>query len=235
MTNEQGRLYGVGVGPGDPDLLTLKAHRMITSAPVIAYPIGAEGKSLARSIVADFLNSTQIEIPIQLPFKVGESAHPYYALATQKLAWYLSEGKDVVVLCEGDPMLYGTFMYLFQRLSPDFHTEVVPGISATLASAAMLGTPLTYRNDVLSMIPATLEATALRDRLLGADAAIILKLGRHFAKVRAVLEDLDILSRALYIERATLPNQRIYPIDQVDPTTVPYWALIVIPSQRQVH
>jgi precorrin-2/cobalt-factor-2 C20-methyltransferase len=230
---EAGRLYGLGIGPGDPELLTLKAHRILTSVPVIAYPTLESGKALARAIVADFMRPEQIEIPMPLPFSVERSSQPYYDIAAEKIAQHLTEGRDVAVLCEGEPMLYGTFMYIFNRLSGRFYTEVVPGISSTFASAAMLGAPLTYRNDVLSIMPATLDEVTLRDRLAVADAAVIIKLGRHFAKVRAILEELGLLSRALYIERATLPNQRIHPIAQVDPAEVPYWALILVPSQTQ--
>jgi precorrin-2/cobalt-factor-2 C20-methyltransferase len=150
--------------------------------------------------------------------------------AAENLAEHLSAGRDVAVLCEGEPFLYGSFMYLFNRLSTKFHTEVVPGISSTMASASALGVPLTYRNDVLSIMPATLDADILRDRLAVADAAVIIKLGRHFSKVREVLSALGLLSRSLYIERATMPNQRIIPISDVDAAEVPYWALIVVPS-----
>jgi precorrin-2/cobalt-factor-2 C20-methyltransferase len=232
MQPEKGRLYGIGVGPGDPELLTLKAHRILISTPVIAYPCQNNGKSVARAIVADFLKPQQIEVPFALPFSVDHSAQPDYDRAAEQIAQYLLQGQDVAVLCEGDPMLYGTFMYLADRLSGQFAMEIVPGISSTLASAAVLGVPLTYRNDVLSIIPATLEASILRDRLIVADAAIILKIGRHFSKVKGVLEELRLLPRALYIEHATLPNQHSYPIDQVNPTQVPYWSLIVIPSQE---
>jgi len=110
---------------------------------------------------------------------------------------------------------------------------VVPGISSTMASAAALGVPLTYRNDVLSIMPATLDAEVLRDRLALVDAAVIIKLGRHFAKVRDVLIELGQFDRALYIERATMPNQRIRAIADVDPAEVPYWALVMIPSQQK--
>ena len=229
----QGRLYGLGIGPGDPDLLTLKAHRILTSVPVIAYPTMENGKVLARAIVADFIRPDQIEIPMPLPFSVERSSQPYYDLAAEKIAEYLRSGQDVAVLCEGEPMLYGSFMYLFKRLAHRFQTEVVPGISSTMASAAMLGAPITYRNDVLSIMPATLDAVSLRDRLAVADAAVIIKLGRHFAKVRAVLEDLNLLERALYIERATQANQRILPIGEVESDKVPYWALVLIPSQTE--
>lgn len=230
MTHEMGRLYGLGIGPGDPELLTLKAYRILRSVPVIAYPTMENGKVLARAIVADFLRSEQIEVPMPLPFSPVRSSQPYYDIAAEKLAEHLSAGRDVAVLCEGEPFLYGSFMYLFNRLSTKFHTEVVPGISSTMASASALGVPLTYRNDVLSIMPATLDADILRDRLAVADAAVIIKLGRHFSKVREVLSELGLLSRSLYIERATMPNQRIVPILDVDAAEVPYWALIVVPS-----
>ena len=228
-----GRLYGLGIGPGDPELLTLKAHRILTSVPVIAYPTMENGKVLARAIVADFIRPEQIEIPMPLPFSVERSSQPYYDIAAEKIATHLEAGRDVAVLCEGEPMLYGSFMYLFNRLSSRFVTEVVPGISSTMASAAMLGVPITYRNDVLSIMPATLDEETLRDRLAVADAAVIIKLGRHFAKVHTILQELGLLDRALYIERATQPSQKIIPIKTVNATQVPYWALILIPSQTQ--
>ncbi len=230
MTNEMGRLYGLGIGPGDPELLTLKAYRILRSVPVIAYPTMENGKVLARAIVADFLRPEQIEVPMPLPFSPVRSSQPAYDVAAEKLTEHLSAGRDVAVLCEGEPFLYGSFMYLFNRLSSKFETEVVPGISSTMASASALGVPLTYRNDVLSIMPATLEADVLRDRLAVADAAVIIKLGRHFSKVREVLSELGLLSRSLYIERATMPNQRIVPIAEVNAADVPYWALIMVPS-----
>ncbi|MEX0267537.1 precorrin-2 C(20)-methyltransferase [Leptolyngbyaceae cyanobacterium UHCC 1019] len=230
---ELGRLYGLGIGPGDPELLTLKAHRILTSVPVIAYPTMENGKVLARAIVAGFIRPDQIELPMPLPFSVERSSQPYYDSAAEKIAAYLTAGRDVAVLCEGEPMLYGSFMYLFQRLAGRFPTEVVPGISSTMASAAMLGAPITFRNDVLSIMPATLDATTLRDRLEVVDAAVIIKLGRHFGKVRTILDELGLLDRALYIERATQPTQRIVAISEVDPAEVPYWSLILIPSQTQ--
>lgn len=230
---ELGRLYGLGIGPGDPELLTLKAHRILTTVPVIAYPTLENGKVLARAIVADFILPHQIEVPMPLPFSVERSSQPYYDIAAEKIAEHLSVGRDVAVLCVGDPMLYGSFMYIFNRLSERFSIEVVPGISSVMASAAMLGVPITYRNDVFSIMPATLEAEILRDRLAVVDAAAIIKLGRHFAKVRDILNELGLLERALYIERATLPNQQIIPITELDPAVVPYWALILIPSKTQ--
>ncbi|NEP06593.1 MAG: precorrin-2 C(20)-methyltransferase, partial [Okeania sp. SIO4D6] len=231
---ELGRLYGLGIGPGDPELLTLKAHRILTTVPVIAYPISENGKALARAIVSDFIRPDQIEISMSLPFDVKRSPHPYYDIAATKIAEYLKVGTDVAVLCEGEPMLYGSFMYLFQRLSRQFPTEIVPGISSIMASAAMLGVPITYRNDVLSIIPATLDEITLSDRLAVVDAAVIIKLGRHFTKVRRVINRLGLLHRALYIERATQSNQQIVDITEVKQVDVPYWSLILIPSQMEM-
>ncbi|NJL92164.1 MAG: precorrin-2 C(20)-methyltransferase [Coleofasciculaceae cyanobacterium SM2_1_6] len=231
--NKLGKLYGLGIGPGDPELLTLKAHRILTTVPVIAYPTMENGKVLARAIVADFIRPEQIEIPMPLPFSVDRSSQPHYDIAAENIAAHLHLGRDVAVLCVGDPMLYGTFMYIFNRLCDRFAIEVVPGISSVMASAAMLGVPITYRNDVFSIMPATLDAEILSDRLLNIDAAAIIKLGRHFPKVRNILDELGLLERALYIERATLPNQRIIPITELDPEAVTYWSLILIPSQTK--
>ncbi len=228
---QPGHLYGIGVGPGDPELLTVKALRHLQAAPVVAYPVSDGGKSLSRSIVADYLRPEQIEVPLWYPFKLEQSSQPYYDEAAEALADHLRAGRDVVVLCEGDPFFFGTFMYLYTRLSDRFPTEVVPGVSCVMAHASVLGTPLTYRNDAFMVLSAILPAEELAKRLAVADAAVILKLWRHFPKVYGVLQQLGLADRAHYIERATMPNQRIVPIHEVDPSTVPYFALISIPSK----
>jgi len=230
---KQGCLYGIGIGPGDPELLTIKAHRILTSCPVIAYPTMENGKVLARALVADFISPQQIEIGMPLPFSVDRSSQPYYDLGAQKIATHLEQGQDVAVLCLGDPMLYGTFMYIFNRLSPRFEVQVIPGISSVMASAAMLGVPLTYRNDIFTIIPATLEAEIIKENLTRSDAAAIIKLGRHFPKVKSILAELNLLDRACYIERATWENQRIVPIKEVNLSEITYWSLILIPSETK--
>ena len=224
-------LYGVGVGTGNPELITLKALRILQSVPVVAYPASETGNSFARSIVAEFLQGNQIEIPIVLPFKLENSAQPSYDKASEQLAEHLNHGRDVAVLCEGDPFFYGSFMYIYDRLSQKFDTEIIPGISSVMASAAMIGIPLTYRNDVFMVLSGILSQEVIKEKLKVADAAVIIKLGKNFNKVKQVLEELGLIERAKYIENATRENQKILSMNEVEAETVPYFSLIVIPSK----
>lgn len=224
-----GILYGVGVGPGDPELMTLKAARLIGNARYIAYPAPDSGVSFARSIAADLFRDDVVEVPIIVPMKVARfPAEEIYDGAAQEIAVLLERGHDVVVLCEGDPFFYGSFMYLFQRLVDRFKVEVVPGVSSPMASAARFGWPLAARNDVLSIVPAPLESEDLRARIASSDAVVLIKIGRHFAKVRAVIEELGLTGQAAYIERASLPNEKLLPLAQVDGDVAPYFSIILI-------
>ncbi|WP_427162910.1 precorrin-2 C(20)-methyltransferase [Aliinostoc sp. HNIBRCY26] len=231
----KGRLYGVGVGPGDPELLTLKALRLLRAAPVVAYQSATDKESIARGIVAQYLTGEQIEVAYHLPRALEpETAKDIYDQEIAPIAEHLAAGRDVVVLCEGDPFFYGSFMYVFTRLSEQYQTEVVPGVSSLMACPVSLGVPFTYYNDVLTVLPAPLPAEELTSRLLTTDAAAIMKLGRHFPKVRDILHQLGLASRALYIERATMTQQRIVPLDEVNPAEVPYFAMIVIPTKNRL-
>jgi len=224
-----GRLYGIGVGPGDPDLITLKAWRLLTSAPVIAYPAPEQGDSLARRIVAPHIDGSQIEIVIRMPITAERfPAQEVYDRAAEELATHLDAGRDVVVLCEGDPFLYGSFMYLFGRMLERFPVEVVPGVSSLNACAAVLGAPLVARNDVLTLIPAPLPEDDLERRLGQTDAAAILKIGRHFPKVRRVLDRLGLLDRSRYVEHATMADQAVLPLADVAADRVPYFSMILV-------
>ncbi len=225
-----GKLYGIGVGPGDPELLTLKAHRLIQSVPVIAYVAPESGESFARSVVSPYLDGAgKTEIPIPMPM-VAERfpAEEVYDAAQKKLGGHLRNGEDVGVLCQGDPFFYGSFMYLYARMCDEFRVEVVPGVSSIMAGSAALGFALASRNDVLTVLPGPLEAGRMKARLCEAEAAIILKVGRHFKKIYRVLEELDLLPRSRYIERATLENQRIAPLEDIDPESVPYFSMILV-------
>ena len=224
-----GTLYGLGVGPGDPELITLKALRLLRSVPVIAYPAPEHGDSLARAIVAEHLPGGQTEIAIRMPMLVERfPAQEIYDRAAVEIGAHLEAGRDVAVLCEGDPFFYGSFMYLFGRMAERFPVQVVPGVSSLTACAATSGAALVARNDVLTVIPAPLPPERLRDLLARTDAAAIMKLGRHFTKVRDVLNELGFSAHARYIERATMSNQRLLPLDEVDPDTVPYFSMVLV-------
>jgi precorrin-2/cobalt-factor-2 C20-methyltransferase len=232
---QTGKLYGIGVGPGDPELLTLKAYRLLQSAPVVAYQAATDHQSVAREIVSPYLRGDQIEVCFNFPRALDpEAAYELYSEAIKPIAAHLSAGRDVVVLCVGDPLFYGSFMYLFTRLADRFITEIVPGISSPMAAAAAIGTPLCYQNDVFSVLSGTLSAEGLKAQLMNADAVAIIKLRRHFDKVRQVLSELDLLDRAKYIERATAKDQRIVSIEAVEPSNVPYFAMIIVPSKTQL-
>ena len=223
------RVYGIGVGPGDPELMTLKGARLLAACPVVAYPAPLDGASVARAIAAPHIAADKIEIAIRMPISAARfPAAGIYDAAAADIAGHLVDGRPVAVLCEGDPFFYGSFMYLFARLAADWPVEVVPGVSSLTACAAVLAAPLAARNDVLTVVPAPLDEAALAARLADVDAAAIIKLGRHFAKVRGVLDRLDLTGRARYVEHATMATQRILPLAAVDPATVPYFSMILV-------
>ena len=224
-----GTLYGLGIGPGDPELITLKALRLLQAAPVVAYPAPEDGDSLARTIVAPHLPGGQTEIAIRMPMVAARfPAQEVYDRAAAEIGQHLAEGRDVAALCEGDPFFYGSFMYLFGRVAEKHKVEVVPGVSSLTACAAVLGAPLAARNDVLTVVPAPLAANVLAQILRDTDAAAIIKVGRHLAKVRKVLRILGLLDRARYVERATLGEQRILPLAEVAEDSAPYFSMILV-------
>jgi precorrin-2 C20-methyltransferase/precorrin-3B C17-methyltransferase len=232
-----GRLTGVGVGPGDPELLTVRATRVIAAADVIAYHCARHGNSIARAAAAPYLPGGQVEEVLRYPVTTEAGGQAYrdllaqfYAEATARLAAHLEAGRDVVVLCEGDPAFYGSYQHLHTRLSPRFPASVVPGISSVSAAAAAVGVPLVQHDEALTVLPGTLPEDQLRARLAGADAVAVLKLGRTFGRVRAALDETGLLSRARYVERAGTAGERVVPLADVDPGTVPYMSLALVPG-----
>ncbi|EOD69060.1 precorrin-2 C(20)-methyltransferase [Amycolatopsis vancoresmycina] len=234
-----GTLYGVGLGPGDPELMTVKAARLISEAAVIAYHCARHGRSIARSVAEPYLREGQIEEKLVYPVTTETTDHPggyegaiadFYELSAKRLAEHLDAGRDVVLLCEGDPFFYGSYMYMHERLAGRFQAVVVPGVTSVSAAASVIGRPLVQRDEVLTVLPGTLPAPELARRLADTDAAAVLKLGRTFSSVREAFAEAGKLDDAVYVERATWGQQRIEPLASVDPSTVPYFSLALLPS-----
>lgn len=224
----EGTLYGVGLGPGDPELLTLKAARLIAAAKVIAYPTLAGAQSLARGIAAEVIPAAAEEIVIDVPMTTARApAQAAYDAAAKTIAGHLAAGRDVVTLCEGDPFFYGSFMYLHARLASRFRVEVVPGVTSLTACAAVAGLPLAARNEVMTVLPGPLPEAELEARIAAADTVVLMKVGRHLSKLRRVLTGMGLAGRAIYVERATMGSERVMPLaDAPDPA--PYFSMILV-------
>ena len=224
-----GILYGVGVGPGDPELMTVKAWRLISTAHVIAY-LCANGKdSTARDIASPFIAEATSEIAIDMPMRLErEPGEVAYDKGAAEIADVLDAGKDVIMLCEGDPFFYGSFIYIFERLAKKYKTIVVPGVTSITAAAAAIGQPLAARNDMLKVLPATLPEDKLHFELATSQAVAIIKVGRHFGKVKLILAELGLLSKATAIENATRENQKITAVVDIEGDTLPYFTTIIV-------
>jgi precorrin-2/cobalt-factor-2 C20-methyltransferase len=236
-----GTLYTIGVGPGDPELMTLKAARLIAAAPVVAFFAKADRPGHARGIAAAHIHAGHTELRFDYPFttEIAVDAPRY---ATEMAAFYddcaarigaqLDAGRDVALLCEGDPFFYGSSMYLFDRLGA-FRTQVVPGVAGMSGCWAAAGLPMTHGDDCLAVLPGTLDAVELARRLAACDAAVIMKIGRHLGKIRIALAAAGRMERAVYVERGTMPGQRILPMHEVAETTAPYFALVLVPGRQR--
>lgn len=223
-----GVLYGVGLGPGAPDLITLRAARLIEGAAVVAYPTLAGAASFARAIAADLIAPDAREIVMDVPMSVERApAQAAYDAGAVQIAAALDAGQDVVCLCEGDPFFYGSFMYLFARLSGRYRVEVVPGVTSITACAARAGRPLVARNERLTVLPGPLPEEELRARIDGAESVVIMKVGRHLTKIRTVIADLGLTDMAVYVERATLPDEVVLPLADA-PAAAPYFSMILL-------
>ena len=240
MNAPAGVLYGVGLGPGDPELVTVKAARLIGAADVVAYHSARHGRSIARSIAAPYLRGDQIEEQLVYPVTTETTDHPggyeaaieeFYEQAAARLMAHLAQGRDVVLLAEGDPLFYSSYMHMHKRISGRFRTEVVPGITSVSAASAALAMPLVEGDDVLTVLPGTLGREELARRLSGTGAAAIMKISRSYADVREALKESGRLPQAYYVERASGgAEQLIEPAGDVDPAAVPYMSIIIVPG-----
>ena len=234
-----GTLYGVGLGPGDPELVTVKAARIIGAADVVAYHSARHGRSIARRIAEPYLQAGQIEEHLVYPVTTETTEHPggyagamddFYRESAERIAAHLDAGRDVALLAEGDPLFYSSYMHMHTRLTERFSAVIIPGVTSVSAASAAIATPLVTGDEVLSVLPGTMPVRELARRLADADAAVVLKLGRSYPQVREALSMAGRLDEAFYVERASTDAQRVLPAGEVDADGVPYFSLAILPG-----
>jgi precorrin-2/cobalt-factor-2 C20-methyltransferase len=237
--HKTGKLIGVGVGPGDPELMTLKAARALGEADVIAYFAKAGNPSHSRATVASYLHGGIIELPLAYPVTTElpkcssvyrDALEDFYACAAADIAAHIEAGRVVAVICEGDPLFYGSYMHLHARLAPRFDTQVVAGISGMSGCWSAAAMPIAQGDDVFTVLPATLPERELVRRLAEADAAVVMKVGRHLAKLRRALKESGRLPRALYVERGTMAEEKMIPLAAKPDDHAPYFAVVLVPG-----
>jgi precorrin-2/cobalt-factor-2 C20-methyltransferase len=237
-----GKLIGVGVGPGDPELLTLKAMRALGEADVVAHFAKAGNPSHSRAIVARHLRAGVAELPLDYPVTTELPAssdgyrgaiRDFYDGAAVTIAALLDSGRVVAVICEGDPLFYGSYMHLHARLAPRFPTEIIAGITGMSGCWSAAGMPIAQGDDVFTVLPATLPENELVRRLADADAAVVMKVGRHLPKLRRALETSGRLSRAIYVERGTMAEEKMIPLSAKPDDEAPYFAVVLIPGWEE--
>ncbi|MGQ9371153.1 precorrin-2 C(20)-methyltransferase [Azospirillum sp. ST 5-10] len=235
-----GTFYGIGTGPGDPELMTLKAVRLLRSCPVVAYFCKRGSRGNARRIADGFIGAEHTEVPLVYPVTTelavddpdyGRRIEDFFDRSAEAVAEHLAAGRSVAALNEGDPFFYGSFMHLFLRLAGRFPVEVVPGVTSVAGCAALLPSPLTMRDDVLSVIPGTLPEAELVRALADADAAVVMKLGHNLPKVRRAVHAAGLAERAWYVERGTMADQRVLPLAEAPADGAPYFSMVLLPGR----
>jgi len=228
-----GRLMGIGVGPGDPELITIKAVKAIRSAPVIAYTSAKGRPSHARQIVAEHIAAAAKEIKIVLPIHPSpEVTQSAFDEGASRISAELEMGRNVAVLCEGDPMIHGSFGPILERLYPQYPVDVVSGVSMAMAAAAASFRPLMIGHESLSILPATLSEDELAIRLRTTDCAVIVKLEGQLEKLRAILDDLSLADHAHYIEHASDVGERVTPLSKLGDASPPGFSLMLVTKNR---
>ncbi|MCQ8277089.1 precorrin-2 C(20)-methyltransferase [Acetobacteraceae bacterium KSS8] len=236
-----GTLQVIGLGPGDPELMTLKAARLIAEASVVAFFARRDRVGHARSIAGDRLRPDATLLRFEYPFttemplsdpRYAEQMTAFYEDCSAEIANHLDRGRDVSLLCEGDPFFYGSAMYLFDRLRERYPHRAVPGVTGMSGCWTAAALPITHGDDVLSVLPGTLSEDALVERLLHCDAAVIMKVGRNLPKIRRALERARLLDRAIYAERGTQDKQRLLALRDTDGHDAPYFSMILVPGRQ---
>lgn len=232
-----GTIYGLGLGPGAADLMSVRADRLLRAATHVAYFRKAGRGGQARRIVEGLLRTDAVEIPMEYPVtteiplsdpRYNELLSGFYADCCARLTELAQAGQDVVVLCEGDPFFYGSFMHLHSRLKDAVRVEVVPAITGMSAAWTATGQPVTWGDDVLSVLMGTLSEPDLVRHMRAADALVVMKLGRNLPKVRRALDSAGLTPRAWLVEYAAMPNQTVTPLAEADCDAAPYFSIVVV-------
>jgi precorrin-2/cobalt-factor-2 C20-methyltransferase len=237
MNRTTGRLIGVGIGPGDPELITLKAVRCLHAADVIAYFAKAGHTSNARSISAAHLRPDVEELALLYPVttEIGARTADYQSRikeffddAAVRIARYLETGRTVAVICEGDPLFYGSYMHVHVRLASRYPTEVIAGVTGMSGCWSSVGAPIAQGDDVFTVLPGTLPEDVLERRIANTDAAVVMKIGRHLPKVRRALDRAGRLAQAIYVERGTTDCAKAMPLVDKRDDHAPYFAIVLV-------
>ncbi len=237
----KGKVTGVGTGPGDPELLTLKAVRAINDADVIAFFCKKGSTGNGRAIVEAHIRPGTLELPLVYPVTVETQKDEadykgpiadFFDKSAEDIAVLLDAGKNVVVLSEGDPLFYGSYMHLHLRLQNRYQAEVVAGVTAMSGCWSMTGLPLVQGDDILSVLPGTLSEEKLAERLANTDGAVIMKVGRNLPKIRRALASVGKLSGALYVERGTMANGAAQRLEDRDESPAPYFSIVLVPGWK---
>jgi precorrin-2/cobalt-factor-2 C20-methyltransferase len=237
-----GTLYGVGMGPGDPELITLKAARLLSTADIIAFFAKRGHPGHASRIAQAHITPSADWLRLEYPFTTEISPHDpayvrgmaaFYDRAAERIAVHLDNRRTVALLCEGDPLFYGSFMYIHDRLAPRYRCRIIPGITGMSGCWSRAGMPMVEGEEILSVLPGTMNEAELAARLAATDALVIMKVGRHLEKIQAALQAAGRIEQAVLVERGTMAEERILPIaDAVSPA--PYFSLVLVPGRRRV-
>lgn len=239
-TAQAGTLYGIGVGPGDARYLTLRAAALVRSVDVLAYFAKKGRQGNARKIVSALIGTGRRELKLVYPVTDEIPAEhadyraqigAFYREAAATLEQELKNGNSVGLLAEGDPFFYGSFMHMWRRLDDIVPVEVVPGVTGMSGCWTRANAPITWGDDILTVVPGTLDETSLARRLSASDAAVIMKIGRNLAKVRRAVDTAGLTERAIYVERGTMSDERILPLRDCDGIEGTYFAMVIIPGQ----
>ena len=234
-----GRLIGVGTGPGDPELLTLKAVRALGEADVVAHFAKRNSRGNARAIADSHIRPGTVELPLVYPVTTEiDKDHAdykaqilaFYEEAAAQVAAHLEAGRTVAVLSEGDPLFYGSYMHLHVRLAHRFATTVIPGVTAMSGGWSITGEPIVQGDEVLSVLPGTMSEAGLARRLADTDAAVIMKVGRNLPRIRRALAAAGKLDRAIYVERATMANGASMRLADKPDDAAPYFSIVLVPG-----